>query len=91
MQQFLVKIYKSIINFLILFLIPGDLLRRVVQYYQHMLGYSSGRCTIVWGPAALHTLYYFMRCSQLEHAEHGNHRTPVQELVYERYEYFTNF
>ncbi|KAF8792334.1 ankyrin repeat and BTB/POZ domain-containing protein 2-like [Argiope bruennichi] len=62
----------------------GDLLRRVVQYYQHMLGYSSGRCTIVWGPAALHTLYYFMRCSQLEHAEHGNHRTPVQELVYER-------
>ncbi|GFY42790.1 hypothetical protein TNIN_94211 [Trichonephila inaurata madagascariensis] len=25
-----------------------------------------------------------MRCSQLEHAEHGNHRTPVQELVYER-------
>ncbi|GFR09253.1 hypothetical protein TNCT_96831 [Trichonephila clavata] len=62
----------------------GDLLRRVVQYYQHMLGYGNGRCSIVWGPAALHTLYYFMRCSQLEHAEHGNHRTPVQELVYER-------
>ncbi|XP_054719249.1 ankyrin repeat and BTB/POZ domain-containing protein 2-like [Uloborus diversus] len=62
----------------------GDLLRRVVQYYQHMQGYNAGRCSIIWGPAALHSLYYFMRCSQLEHADHSSHRTPVQELVYER-------
>lgn len=36
-----------------------------------------------WGPSSLHSLFYFMRCSQLEHAEHLS-RAPVQELVYER-------
>ncbi|XP_042902345.1 ankyrin repeat and BTB/POZ domain-containing protein 2 [Parasteatoda tepidariorum] len=61
----------------------GDVLRRVVQYYQHMT-FVTNRCSLVWGPSALHALYYFMRCSQLEHADHTNHRSPVQELVYER-------
>nr|XP_027207185.1 ankyrin repeat and BTB/POZ domain-containing protein 2-like [Penaeus vannamei] len=38
---------------------------------------------VTWGPSALHALFYFMRCSQLEHAEHAS-RAPIQELVYER-------
>ncbi|XP_018020102.1 uncharacterized protein LOC108676527 isoform X2 [Hyalella azteca] len=45
---------------------------------------SSGTKNIIsWGPSALHALFYFMRCSQLEHAEHAS-RAPIQELVYER-------
>ncbi|XP_063224309.1 ankyrin repeat and BTB/POZ domain-containing protein 2 [Bacillus rossius redtenbacheri] len=36
---------------------------------------------VSWTPAAVQALFYFMRCSQLEHAEHS---APVQELVYER-------
>ena len=80
-ERVLLKYFKLYFLFIIYI---GDLLRRVVQYYQHMQGYNAGRCSVVWGPAALHALYYFMRCSQLEHAEHGNHRSPVQELVYER-------
>ncbi|XP_043223308.1 ankyrin repeat and BTB/POZ domain-containing protein 2-like isoform X3 [Amphibalanus amphitrite] len=65
----------------------GELVSRVAQYHQCLA--SSGtpsRTAITWGPSALHTLFYFMRCSQLEHAEHAEHerRPPVQELVYER-------
>ncbi|KAG8199228.1 hypothetical protein JTE90_003656 [Oedothorax gibbosus] len=59
----------------------GDLLRRVSQYFHHVQQGRGG----TWAPAALHALYYFMRCSQLEHAENGAHRAPpAQELVYER-------
>ncbi|XP_064078331.1 ankyrin repeat and BTB/POZ domain-containing protein 3-A-like isoform X2 [Macrobrachium nipponense] len=44
---------------------------------------SPSRAQVTWGPSALHALFYFMRCSQLEHAEHAS-RAPIQELVYER-------
>nr|CAD7400182.1 unnamed protein product [Timema poppensis] len=36
---------------------------------------------ISWTPSAIQALFYFMRCSQLEHAEFT---APIQELVYER-------
>ncbi|KAJ9586833.1 hypothetical protein L9F63_019575, partial [Diploptera punctata] len=36
---------------------------------------------LTWTPPAVQALFYFMRCSQLEHAEHV---APIQELVYER-------
>ncbi|XP_021925814.1 ankyrin repeat and BTB/POZ domain-containing protein 2 isoform X2 [Zootermopsis nevadensis] len=36
---------------------------------------------LAWTPSAVQALFYFMRCSQLEHAEHV---APIQELVYER-------
>lgn len=36
---------------------------------------------LTWTPPAIQALFYFMRCSQLEHAEHV---APIQELVYER-------
>ncbi|XP_069675380.1 ankyrin repeat and BTB/POZ domain-containing protein 2 isoform X2 [Periplaneta americana] len=36
---------------------------------------------LTWTPPAVQALFYFMRCSQLEHAEHA---APIQELVYER-------
>ncbi|KAL0268771.1 UNVERIFIED_CONTAM: hypothetical protein PYX00_010588 [Menopon gallinae] len=37
------------------------------------------RQVISWSTNAINTLFYFMRCSQLEHGEHQ-----IQELVYER-------
>ncbi|RWS28717.1 ankyrin repeat and BTB/POZ domain-containing protein 2-like protein [Leptotrombidium deliense] len=44
---------------------------------------SSGT---IWEQAALSSLYYFMRCVQMEHNEHEQHstRNASQELVYER-------
>lgn len=36
---------------------------------------------LTWTPPAIQALFYFMRCSQLEHAQHA---APIQELVYER-------
>ncbi|KAF0295250.1 Ankyrin repeat and BTB/POZ domain-containing protein 2 [Amphibalanus amphitrite] len=44
----------------------GELVSRVAQYHQCLA--SSGtpsRTAITWGPSALHTLFYFMRCSQV--------------------------
>ncbi|XP_076362217.1 ankyrin repeat and BTB/POZ domain-containing protein 2-like [Tachypleus tridentatus] len=59
----------------------GDLLGRVVQYQARMAGVTSSKQSVAWGPGALHNLYYYMRCSQLEHS---CSKTAVQELVYER-------
>ncbi|XP_037071069.1 ankyrin repeat and BTB/POZ domain-containing protein 2-like [Pollicipes pollicipes] len=64
-----------------------SLVASVAQYQQRLsAGGTPARATTTWGSSALHTLFYFMRCSQLEHAEHAEHerRAPVQELVYER-------
>ncbi|KAK2725488.1 ankyrin repeat and BTB/POZ domain-containing protein 2-like isoform X2 [Artemia franciscana] len=59
-----------------------DLLMRVVHHH-HKMGSTSQKFCPTWVPSSIHTLFYFMRCSQLEHAEHAQ-RAPVQELVYER-------
>ena len=58
----------------------SQLLARVAQHVTR----SQGRAPPMWAPSALHALFYFMRCSQLEHAEHADGAGPVQELVYER-------
>ncbi|XP_066592813.1 ankyrin repeat and BTB/POZ domain-containing protein 2 isoform X2 [Prorops nasuta] len=42
---------------------------------------QSGRCSMPLSPRALNTLFYYMRCSQLEHGERGS---GIQELAYER-------
>ncbi|XP_064480369.1 ankyrin repeat and BTB/POZ domain-containing protein 2-like [Ornithodoros turicata] len=63
----------------------GDLLGKVMQFYNHKMSQSGQRASIPWGPSALHTLFYYMRCSQLEHSDHRHmHRSPAPELVYER-------
>ncbi|XP_032682127.1 ankyrin repeat and BTB/POZ domain-containing protein 2 isoform X1 [Odontomachus brunneus] len=41
----------------------------------------AGRCPIPLTTRALHALFYYMRCSQLEHGERGS---GIQELAYER-------
>ncbi|XP_014468414.1 PREDICTED: ankyrin repeat and BTB/POZ domain-containing protein BTBD11 isoform X2 [Dinoponera quadriceps] len=41
----------------------------------------TGRCPIPLTTRALHALFYYMRCSQLEHGERGS---GIQELAYER-------
>ncbi|XP_059487328.1 ankyrin repeat and BTB/POZ domain-containing protein 2 isoform X2 [Neocloeon triangulifer] len=58
----------------------SELLARVSQHVTR----SQGRAPPHWAASALHALFYFMRCSQLEHAEHAEGGGPVQELVYER-------
>ncbi|XP_011641220.1 ankyrin repeat and BTB/POZ domain-containing protein BTBD11 isoform X1 [Pogonomyrmex barbatus] len=49
-----------------------DLISKVAQ---------AGRCSIPLTTRALHALFYYMRCSQLEHGERGS---GIQELAYER-------
>ena len=39
---------------------------------------------ISWSPSALHTLYYYMRCTQLEHADNPNLAPPTVHLNIER-------
>ncbi|XP_022255677.1 LOW QUALITY PROTEIN: ankyrin repeat and BTB/POZ domain-containing protein 2-like [Limulus polyphemus] len=62
----------------------GDLLGRVIQHQTRMTGVAASKQSVAWGPGALHTLYYYMRCSQLEHADPTCSKNAVQELVYER-------
>lgn len=57
-----------------------------IYHYLHpfmLVSLFIAHIQVTWGPSALHALFYFMRCSQLEHAEHAS-RAPIQELVYER-------
>ncbi|CAL4082308.1 unnamed protein product, partial [Meganyctiphanes norvegica] len=62
----------------------SELLSRVAPHHHRSSNSASPtRSQVSWGPSALHALFYFMRCSQLEHAEHAS-RAPIQELVYER-------
>ncbi|XP_072745996.1 ankyrin repeat and BTB/POZ domain-containing protein 2 isoform X1 [Anoplolepis gracilipes] len=49
-----------------------DLISKVAQ---------AGHCPIPLTTRALHALFYYMRCSQLEHGERGS---GIQELAYER-------
>ncbi|EZA49690.1 hypothetical protein DMN91_012768 [Ooceraea biroi] len=49
-----------------------DLISKVAQ---------TGRCPVPLTTRALHALFYYMRCSQLEHGERGS---GIQELAYER-------
>ncbi|RWS14411.1 ankyrin repeat and BTB/POZ domain-containing protein 2-like protein [Dinothrombium tinctorium] len=80
----------------------GEAVDHIVQYktrYQNqsptvssnnaMNGLRNVNCSnlgTVWEQGALSTLYYFMRCVQLEHNENAEHssRNASQELVYER-------
>lgn len=51
----------------------ADLVSRVTHYHhkQLPLGTSNGSKAMppLWSPSAIHTLFYFMRCSQLETAD----------------------
>lgn len=61
----------------------SELLGAVTQLYRSRTG--SQRPPLSWGPGAVHALYHYMRCSQLEHAEHGSSRRSAgPELIYER-------
>ncbi|KAK7874233.1 hypothetical protein R5R35_006272 [Gryllus longicercus] len=51
-----------------------------VQELTELLTRTNTR-PLAWTSSAIQALFYFMRCSQLEHAEH---MSPIQELVYER-------
>ncbi|XP_038054244.1 ankyrin repeat and BTB/POZ domain-containing protein 2-like [Patiria miniata] len=44
----------------------------------------NGRQSTTWSPSALHTLYYYMRCSQLEYSDNPNTDPPVIQLNPER-------
>ncbi|ENN80668.1 hypothetical protein YQE_02912, partial [Dendroctonus ponderosae] len=52
-----------------------------LQELQDLIGRMKPRIPLC--PKAISTLFYFMRCSQLEHGDQGN-SSAVQELCYER-------
>ena len=53
------------------------------QFYRKNYQSVTSKTASVWTRDSLHTLFYFMRCSQLEN--HGCElNSPIQELVYER-------
>ena len=53
------------------------------QYYNKNYRDNGHKTSPSWTKESLHTLYYFMRCSQLENTGCDSH-SPIQELVYER-------
>jgi len=59
------------------------LVAAATQFYKKNYQPITSQQTPAWNKDSLHTLYYFMRCSQLEN--HGCElNSPIQELVYER-------
>ncbi|KAG0415898.1 hypothetical protein HPB47_006926 [Ixodes persulcatus] len=61
----------------------GELLSGMVQLYRRKTG--APRAPLTWCSGALHALFHYMRCSQLEHSEHGSSRRAMgPELIYER-------
>ncbi|XP_070561185.1 ankyrin repeat and BTB/POZ domain-containing protein 2-like [Ptychodera flava] len=46
--------------------------------------HNSSKTCITWSPSALHTLYYYMRCCQLEYSENPNMDPPTVQLNPER-------
>ncbi|XP_023349205.1 ankyrin repeat and BTB/POZ domain-containing protein 2 [Eurytemora carolleeae] len=53
------------------------------KYYHSLLSSTSSRGPPTWTKDSLHTLYHFMRCSQLEN-QNLDPYSSIQELVYER-------
>ncbi|XP_022088286.1 ankyrin repeat and BTB/POZ domain-containing protein 2-like isoform X2 [Acanthaster planci] len=65
----------------------GDLVCRAMHYQQGRQKIPSnlnGRQSTTWSPSALHTLFYFMRCSQLEYSDNPNADPPIIQLSPER-------
>ncbi|XP_033127262.1 ankyrin repeat and BTB/POZ domain-containing protein 2-like [Anneissia japonica] len=65
----------------------GDLVCRAMHYQQSKQRISSnlnGRHCTTWNPDALHTLYYYMRCHQLEINENPNLEPPGIQINSER-------
>lgn len=59
----------------------ADLVSRVTHYHhkQLPLGTSNGSKSMPpsWSPSAIHTLFYFMRCSQLETADENKGKNEI--------------
>ncbi|XP_013391469.1 ankyrin repeat and BTB/POZ domain-containing protein BTBD11 isoform X2 [Lingula anatina] len=63
----------------------GDLVSQSMHYwYNKSSAHSKPQHMVTWGPSALHTLYYYMRCSQLEHADNPDLTPPSIHLCAER-------
>jgi ankyrin repeat/BTB/POZ domain-containing protein 2 len=69
--------------------ISGDILHNVTQYracnpQSNRKSSQNWWSSHSWSAGALYSLYYYMRCAQLEHNTQMDHQKASQELVYER-------
>ncbi|CAH1257296.1 ABTB2 [Branchiostoma lanceolatum] len=64
----------------------GDLVSRAMHHQHHKNGSRSPSpaLTLTWGSDALHTLFYFMKCTQLECMDNPNIEPPMVQLSCER-------
>ena len=69
------------------FFVSGDLVCRAMHYQQSRQQPPSNmnhKPCITWSPTALHSLFYYMKCCQLEYSDNPNVDPPAMQLNPER-------
>ena len=79
--------------YLSIFITTGDLVCRAMHYQQSRQQPPSNmnhKPCLTWSPSALHALFYYMKCCQLEYSDNPNVDPPAMQLNPERYMYVAN-